>query len=280
MIRAGFVWLLGLVVSTGALATDTLSRIQKTGALRLGFRADAPPYSYRSGDGSPSGYVVDLCREISEVIKKSTGAANLKIEFVEVAAASRLETVRDGKVDILCDSTSVTMARRELVDFSIPTFIDGAGLLYRNTGPGHLADFEGKRIGVLQGSTNEEALKAVLYKFDIEAKIVPMKSHEDGVRAIVDKSLDSYFGDRGILSHYLMTSKNQSILKLEEQYYTFETYALAIPRGDGRLRLLVDGALADLYRSHAVRRIYTRSFGNTAPDEFMRALFVIHGVPK
>lgn len=278
--RAGFFGLLGLVISTGALATDTLSRIQKTGALRLGFRADAPPYSYRSGDGSPSGYIVDICREISEVIKRSTGTANLKIEFVEVSAANRLEAVRDGKIDILCDSTSVTMARREMADFSIPTFIDGAGLLYRNTGPGHLADFEGKRIGVLQGSTNEETLKATLYKLDIKAEIVSMKSHEDGVRAIIDRSLDSYFADRGILSHYMNIGKNNSILKLEEQYYTFETYAIALPRGDGRLRLLVDGALADLYRSHAVRRIYTRSFGNTAPDEFMRALFVIHGVPK
>ncbi|KUL94371.1 hypothetical protein DK26_15300 [Bosea sp. WAO] len=280
MMRVGWVGLFGLIVSTGALATDTLSRIEKTGTLRLGFRADAPPYSYRSGDGSPSGYMVDLCREISEVVKKSTGATKLKVEFVEITAADRLEAVRDGKIDVLCDPTSMTMSRRELVDFSLPTVIDGAGLLYRNTGPGHLADFAGKRIGVLQGTTTEETLKATLYKLDIEATAVPMKSHEDAIRAIIDKKLDAYFADRGILSYYLLNSNHRSMLKLEEQYYTFETYAVALPRGDGRLRLLVDATLADLYRSHAVRRIYTRSFGNTAPDEFMRALFVIHGVAK
>lgn len=280
MMRVGWVGLFGLIVSTGALATDTLSRIEKTGMLRLGFRADAPPYSYRSGDGSPSGYMVDLCREISEAVKKSISTTNLKVEFVEITAADRLEAVRDGKIDVLCDPTSMTMSRRELVDFSLPTVIDGAGLLYRNTGPGHLADFEGKRIGVLQGTTTEETLKATLYKLDIEATTVPMKSHEDAIRAIIDKKLDAYFADRGILSYYLLNSNHRSMLKLEEQYYTFETYAVALPRGDGRLRLLVDATLADLYRSHAVRRIYTRSFGNTAPDEFMRALFVIHGVAK
>lgn len=280
MMRVGWVGLFGLIVSTGALATDTLSRIEKAGTLRLGFRADAPPYSYRSGDGSPSGYMVDLCREISEVVKKSISATKLKVEFVEITAADRLEAVRDGKIDVLCDPASMTMSRRELVDFSLPTVIDGAGLLYRNTGPGHLADFEGKRIGVLQGTTTEETLKATLYKLDIEATTVPMKSHEEAIRAIIDKKLDAYFADRGILSYYLLNSNNRSMLKLEEQYYTFETYAIALPRGDGRLRLLVDATLADLYRSHAVRRIYTRSFGNTAPDEFMRALFVIHGVAK
>jgi ABC-type amino acid transport substrate-binding protein len=278
--RVAWAALLGALVSTGALANDTLSRIQHSNTLRLGFRGDAPPYSFRSTDGAPAGYMVDLCREIAQNVKTVTGAPQLRVEFVEVTAAERLEAVRDRKVDILCDPTSVTMARREIVDFSLPTIIDGASLLYRVDGPNNLSDFSGKRIGVLHGTTSEETLKATLWQFDVKAEIVHVKTHEEGIAALTDRKIDAYFGDRGILAHYLRASKRPGNLKLESQYYTFETYAVALPRNEGRLRLVVDATLADLYRSHNVRRIFARSFGNVAPDEFVRALYVIHGVPK
>lgn len=276
--RAGWLGLLGLMVPAAALATDTLSHVRETGTLRLGFRADAAPYSYRAADGSPAGYMVDLCREVSESVKKSVGDAKLKVEFVEVTAAERLEAVRDGKIDVLCDPTSMTLSRREMVDFSVPTIIDGASVLYRTAGPGHLADFDGKRIGVLQGTTTEQTLKTTLWQLDIKAQMVPVKTHEDGIKDLSAGKLDAYFADRGILVHYLRKSRKAAELKLEDQYYTFETYALAIPRDDGKLRLLVDATLANLYRTRSVQRIYTRSFGNTTPDEFIRALFVIHGI--
>lgn len=280
IMRAGWLGLLGLVASTATLAADTLSRVRDRGTLRLGFRMDAPPYSYRSADGSPAGYMVDLCREVSENVKKSVGDPKLKIDFVEVTAANRLEAVRDGTVDILCDPTSVTLSRREIVDFSLPTIVDGASVLYRTSGPNHLADFDGKRIGVLQGTTTEQTLKTALWQLDIKPQVVPMKTHEEGIRALSAGTLDAYFGDRGILLHYLRQSRKSAEIRIEDQYYTFETYALALPKDDGRLRLLVDATLADLYRTRSVQRIFTRSFGNTAPDEFVRALFVIHGVAK
>jgi ABC-type amino acid transport substrate-binding protein len=278
--RAALLAFLGVLVSTGALANDVLSRVQHSGTLRLGFRSDAPPYSFRAAGGTPAGYMVDICREIADNVKKATKAAQLKVEFVEVTAAERLEAVRDRKVDLLCDPTSVTMARREIVDFSLPTIIDGASLLYRADGPSNLADFDGKRIGVLHGTTSEETLKATLWQFDVKAEIVSKRTHEDGIAALTEKRIDAYFGDRGILAHYLRGSRRPGNLKLESQYYTFETYAVALPREDARLRLLVDATLADLYRSHSVRRIFAHSFGNVAPDEFVRALYVIHGVPK
>ena len=50
----------------------------------------------------------------------------------------RFEAIRQQKADLLCEPTSVTkrtLSRRELVDFSIPTFVDGASLMIRADGP-------------------------------------------------------------------------------------------------------------------------------------------------
>jgi len=278
--RALLFALLSTAISTASLAADTLARARETGTLRLGFRLDAPPYSYRTASGEPSGYIVDLCREVAAGVKRSQAIPALKIEYVEVTSTTRLEALRDGKIDILCDPTSMTMSRRAIVDFSLPTFIDGAGVLHRVNEFARLEDLRGKKIGVLRGTTTEEVLRATLAQLGIAAEIIPVEAHPDGVRSLSAGKVDAYFADRGILSYHLFNSPNRSGMKLSEQYFTFETYALALPRGDEKLRLLVDATLAELYRTDRVKEIYARSFGSFPPDQFTRALFVINGVPK
>lgn len=278
--RAFLIALLCMAASTATLAADTLERARKTGTLRLGFRVDAPPYSYRAANGDPSGYIVDLCREVAAGIGKAQNIPSLKIDYVEVSSTSRLTALRDGKIDILCDPTSMTMSRRAMVDFSLPTFIDGAGVLHRANELYRLEDLRGKKIGVLQGTTTEEVLRATLAQLGIEAEIIPVQTHPDGVQSLSAGKVDAYFADRGILSYHVLNSRSPAGMKLSDQYYTFETYALALPRGDDKLRLLVDATLAELYRTERVKKIYASSFGTFPPDQFIRALFVINGVPK
>ena len=53
------------------------------------------------------------------------------------------------------------MPRREMVDFSLPTFIDGAGVISRTSKPVRaFEDLAGKRIGVLGGTTSEADARA------------------------------------------------------------------------------------------------------------------------
>lgn len=278
--RAFLIALLSMAVSTASLAADTLARARETGTLRLGFRTDAPPYSYRAASGDPAGYIVDICREVAAGVKKAQNIPALKIEYVEVSSTARLEALRDGKIDILCDPTSMTMSRRAMVDFSLPTFIDGAAVLHRINEMNRLEDLRGKKIGVLQNTTTEEVLRTTLKQLGIQAQVVAMQSHPEGVRNLSEGKIDAYFADRGILNYHLLNSRNRSGMKLSDQYFTFETYALAMPLGDDKFRLLVDATLAELYRTDRVKNIYARSFGSFPPDQFINALFVINGVPK
>ena len=278
--RAFLIAVVSMALSTATVAADTLERVRETGSLRLGVRVDAPPYSYRAANGDPSGYIVDLCREVAAAIQSTQNIPSLKIEYVDVSSRTRFEALREGKIDILCDPTSMTMSRRSVVDFSLPTFIDGAGVLYRIDNVQKLEDLRGKKIGVLQNTTTEETLRTTLEQLGIAAEISPMSDHPTGVRQLSEGKLDAYFADRGILNYHLINSRNPAGLKLSDQYFTFETYALALPRGDDKLRLLADATLAELYRTDRIRKIYARSFGSFPPDQFIKALFVINGVPK
>ncbi|ABS69257.1 extracellular solute-binding protein family 3 [Xanthobacter versatilis] len=259
---------------------QTLDRVAGGEAFRIGYRQFAPPYSYAAANGQPSGYIVDLCREVADGVKRTLKLPAIKVDYVKVTAEDRFEAVRDGRIDILCEPSSMTMSRRALVDFSLPTFLDGAGVVTRGAPVKGLEDLKGKKVGVLRGTTTEETLRSTLGQMRIAADIVTVTDHPDGLKQLADGKLDAYFGDRGILNYLIANSPAGNRLSLSDQYFTFETYALALPRGDQAFRLVVDATLADLYRTERIRDIYAKSFGKFPPDQFLNALFVINGVPK
>src|SRR5262249_39180813 len=146
----------------------------------IGYRADAKPHSFRTEQGQAAGYVVDLCREVAAAISESV--QNLQVSYVLVPADQRFAAVRDGRVDILCDPSSVTLARREQVDFSLPTFLDGASVLSRsNRQVERFEDMSGKRVGVLTGTTTETTLREGLSSVRSNATIVPVRDHRAGI---------------------------------------------------------------------------------------------------
>ena len=59
----------------------------------------------------------------------------ISVEYVPVGAEDRFEAIMDGRIDLLCGATSVTIRRRAMIDFSIPTFIDGASVMFSADGP-------------------------------------------------------------------------------------------------------------------------------------------------
>src|SRR5262245_27753139 len=79
-----------------------LDRAKETGELRIAFRADAEPFSYRNGQGQAAGYSVELCKAVARTLAQQVGKPALKLVEVEVSATDRLDTIVGGKADILC----------------------------------------------------------------------------------------------------------------------------------------------------------------------------------
>ncbi len=261
-----------------AEAASAVDRIRQSGVFKLGYRTDARPYSYRDGKGQPAGYVVDLCREVATAVA-AEARSPVRIEYVPVPAGERFEAVREGRIDVLCDPTSVTLARRELVDFSIPTFLDGASVLSRTGRPvQRFEDMKGRRVGVLRGTTSEEALRGALSDLDIRAEVITAPNHQAGLDMLTSDKVDAYFADRGIVAALLYEGRMPGF-QLSGQYFSYETYALALPRDDSAFRLLVDRTLARLYRTGRIDAILTRTFGRTPQSDMLKAMILINSLP-
>ncbi len=274
--------LLAAALLTPALAgAQTLDRITETKVIRLGVREDAAPFSWRTEAGGIAGYSVDLCVAVAESLKRELALEDLQGELVVVTAKDRFEAVAEGRIDLLCEATSATLSRRETVDFSISTYIDGAGVLLGKDAPGSFEEMGGHSIGVLQGTTTEEALKQSLEHYGVAAELVALPTHDAGLEQLKSGAIDAYFADRTILQFMILGDPEAAGLRLADRYFTFEPYALALPLGDGDFRLAVDRALSRLYRSKEIEKIFTKTFSKDAkPSEALQYLFLVSGLPE
>ena len=272
--------LLVAVGVTTAATAGTLDRIGQEKAIRIAYREDAPPFSYKDKLGEPSGFMVDLCRAVAKKLADQLNLPSLNVAYVPVTAADRFEAIAQQKADLLCEPTSITLSRREQVDFSIPTFLDAASLIVRAGGPKNLRDLSGKKIGVLAGTTTEEALRNTLNEAKINGDVAAAKTHGEGLAMLDEGKISAYFGDRSILLFLIKDSKAPEKLRLADDYLTVEPYALALPRGDTDFRLAVDRALSHIYRSGEIAAVFQRTFGGKAePSQILRTLYLISGVP-
>jgi polar amino acid transport system substrate-binding protein/glutamate/aspartate transport system substrate-binding protein len=263
-----------------ASAAGTLDHIKETGVIRLGVREDAAPFAWRTDQGGIAGYSVDLCVAVAKYIKHDLKMDNLEAELVIVTAADRFDAVADGKIDLLCEATSATLSRREKVDFSLPTYIDGASVLERPDGPATFKELAGHKIGVLTGTTTQEALGEVLKKEGISAEVIAVDTHDEGLDQLKTKKIDAYFADRTILQFMLFGDSDLAGYKLADSYFTYEPYAIALPLGDSAYRLAVDRALSRIYRSSAIEKIFQATFQGGKPSDALRYLYLITPMPE
>jgi polar amino acid transport system substrate-binding protein len=264
-----------LVISTltTAAGAGTIDDLRASGKLRIGVRQDAKPFSFYNEIGEPAGYTVDLCRAVGVHLKKDLNLPNLTIDYVKVTAEDRFDAIKNGKIDLLCGASTITFSRREQVSFSSPIYITGAGVLFRVDGPQSMAELEGKKVGVRSGTTTEESLLQTLSQFGIKAEVVRFADHQLGVEALAANNISAYFADRAILAEMMKTPPSDAI-KLSDIVMSVEPYGLGLRRGDEDFRLAVDRALAEIYRSSELPKIYRATFGSQPPGSLLEAIYL------
>jgi len=267
------------LISAGAGA-GTLDTIRERGEIRLGFRTDAEPFSYRDAKGAASGYSVDLCALVVGGISRRLKLKTLAVKLVPVSTGDRFKAIEDGRIDLLCGATTATLSRRQRVDFSKLIYFSGASVMMRADGPQGFVGLTGKSIGVRGATTTEKLLRAVLVQARMKATVVAMKDHRDGLKQLEGGKIDAYFADRSLLVGLLDRSAAPGKLKVASQLLSREPYALAMRRGDSDFRLAVDRALSRIYHSPAIVRIYKRNFRGRQPSKTMATLYLFNGLPQ
>ena len=274
-----------LAQKSGAAASPTLTRIKQSGRIKFGYQSDARPFSYRDQAGNAAGFTVALCKTVAGAVKDELGLQSLSVEWVAVGPADRFTAVSTGKVDAFCGADTDTWSRRAEFAFSLPVFPGGIGALLRKDAPERLSEILNQKppsnptwrasagqliqtqtFAVIQGTTSETWLAGKLNDFRLTSKVAPVTSYDAGITAVVDRRASVFFGDRAVLLDAITNHPSGSKLEVLDRLFTYEAFALPLPRGDEIFRTLVDQTLSRLYPTTEFRTLFTQSFGEPTAD--------------
>jgi ABC-type amino acid transport substrate-binding protein len=277
----GAVLALAGALAQPALAADALARIKSAKAINVAYSPDSLPFSF-SDNGKAVGYSIDLCQRVIAQIGRAVGVPNLEVKWIPAQTAERLKMVAGGKADIECGNTSQTLTRLADVDFSQLIFIDTGSFLAR-TGPAstRLADMGGKKIAVLKGTTTEIRLREALQKRLVNAEVVLVDKPEDGIAKLESGEVALFAGDRIKLVGLAARAKEPDKFTLSGDEISYEPYAFALPRNESALRLEVNRALSQVYRSGEVGAIFGQWLGALGkPPDLLTAMFILNVIPE
>jgi len=261
--------------------SGTLDRLRAGGVLHVGYRTDARPLSFRDENGRAAGYSVALCQAVVAEINRQPGLGGVTVDWVPATIDDRFDALQQGTIDLLCGASSVTLARRARVSFSIPIFDGGIGAIMRGDSPetlrtviaGQAQTFQpvweasatqvlkGRAFAAVQSTTADTWLAAQVQARRVSADVVRVSSYEAGVQAVLDNKAEVLFGERAALFDAARRHPLAGSLLIVDRFFTFEPLALGLPRGDEDLRLLVDRTLSRLYLSGDINTIYAAWLG-------------------
>ena len=287
MLRTAFV-AVALAVSVGIVADGASAQAQSqpqggrlktivaSKTIKIAHRTDALPFSFIDHGKEVAGYSVDVCKAVVASLQRQLQLPALKIEWVPVTTQSRFAAVAGGQADLECGASTVTLSRMKEVDFSNFIFVESTGIaVSASAAVNKLQDLSGKKIAVISGTSNEKAMAAKNQELKLNATLVPVKDRDEAVNALESGRVDAFASDKLLL--YGAEFKNPQALRALPDDLSIEPYAIVLPRGDWELRLAVNTALAELYKSGDVQKIFGVWFGQLGlrPGALLNAVYLL-----
>lgn len=177
---------LSVVVAAAAVLTGcasknsangrTVEQIKKSGKVVIAVFSDKKPFGYVDENGLYRGYDVYF----GDRIAKDLG---VKVEYVPVEAASRVEVLATGKVDIVLANFTRTPERAEKVDFALPYMKVALGVVSPEAALIEKPeDLFGKKLIISKGTTAETYFTKNYH----EVELLKFDQYSEAYNALVD----------------------------------------------------------------------------------------------
>ncbi|MFH0875031.1 MAG: ABC transporter substrate-binding protein [archaeon] len=225
------------------ISDRSLLNVKERGKLIIGIDPDFPPMRLIDNSGNLVGYDVDVANEIAAQLK-------IPVDIKRIAWGELFDNVKSGNVDIVISAITITPKRTEEMLFSIPYFDAGQVIIVGkdNTGINTPEDLKGKKVGVLKGTTCEEAA----LQYTDSSLIAGYSSNQDIISDIKKNSLDAMVTDLIGASGYV---KSDSSIKIVGEPFTQEYYGIATKLGNDALMDEINRVVRDMKRSGKLKEI-------------------------
>lgn len=203
------------------------------GVLVMATNAEFPPYEYHDG-----GEIVGIDAEIAKAIADELG---MELEIEDIAFDSIIPEITSGKADMGLAGMTVTEDRKQSVDFT-DTYAKASQkiIVKEDSAIASPDDLTGVIVGVQQGTTGG------IYVSDLEADGTTVERYNKGfeaVQALSQGKIDAVVIDGEPAKTFVAQTEG---LKILEESFTDEEYAIAVKKGNTELLEKINGALKTL----------------------------------
>jgi len=246
--------------SEAAADVDIANRIEnsETPVITWGVKADTNLFGmYNVESGEIEGFEVDLAKALTDEMTNGEGRA----EFVEVTSKTRIPLLKNGKIDGIVATMTITEPRLEEVDFSDTYFSGGQSLLvHEDSEINGLDDLTSDHtILAIKGSNSTQNIREIAPQVDV----LDLENYSEGFVALQSGQGDALTTDNAILIGMIDMNPNY---RLAGENFTEEPYGVAINKGQEDFRSMIDEALDTIQANGVYDEIYDKWF-----DEYMPA---------
>src|SRR5574341_1069327 len=165
-----------------------LRKIQDRGKVIVGVKYDVPTFGYlNSKTNTLEGFDPAVAREIAAYI---FGDPN-KVEFKEAVTKDRIPFLKDGAVDVILSTMTITEERMKEIDFSVVYYIADTRLLARKDNPIlHSFGIASTKVAANKGSGTVPLLGSIP-----QVEVVQVTNASEGMQLLLTRQVDAMAGD-------------------------------------------------------------------------------------
>ena len=247
---------------TAVAKARTVQEIKDSGVIRIGVFTDKAPFGYIDENGKNQGYDVYF----TDRLAKDLG---VKVEYISLDPASRVEYAETGKADIVAANFTVTPERAEKVDFSLPYMKVSLGVVSPDGAViKSVEELKDKTLIVSKGTTAEYYFS----KNHPEVKLQKYDSHADAYNALLDGRGDAFSTDN---TEVLAWAKsNPGFTVGINSLGDVDTIAVAVQKGNTDLLDWINNEIKELGKENFFHEAYKATlepiYGDSAdPDSIV-----------
>lgn len=233
-------------------AGSLMAKIKKSGTLVVGGTDTAPLFSLKDPvSGKLTGFDAGLSMMLAKYI---TGSPRTK--QVQATVDTREQLLRNGTVDTVFATYTITAERAKKVGFAGPYYSSGDAILVKNTNTDikKATDLNGRTVCTESASTAANDIR----QYAPKAKLILFNQNSQCVQAVKEGRADAYVLDQAVLlgDQYADTS-----LKVVGQPFTAEPYGIGVPLKSPEMKAFVDTWLKKIEADGEWARLWKATVG-------------------
>lgn len=236
---------------------ESVERLRERGRVIVGLDQGSNLFSFRDPlSGELLGFDVDIAHEVA----RDLFGDPTKVEFRFLSSADRQQALRDGTVDMVIKTMTITCERAENVSFSTVYYLANQRILVtRDSTVEDAAGLAGARVCVVAGTTSLGSLQ----RHQPHIKVLTVPSWGDCLVALQQRQVDAVSTDDTILAGMVAQDPNLKIVgpSIEE-----EPYGIGLRLGNDDLVRFVNGTLERIRRDGLWDQFYNRWLSILGPS--------------